>query len=141
MSFFSFEESSLLGNLRWRANGCRREELQTSHDAGAVEPIPEPPFDRSEFGIDIWYGIRQMHFALAAARLDLWFVTSRVNAGLTLLVSLNVSNSRVTSAGLQHLKPLKNLRVLVLESCEVTADDMRKLQSTELPELVSFRPE
>lgn len=65
----------------------------------------------------------------------------RINAGLTRLVSLNVSSSRVTRAGLLHLKPLKNLRTLVLESCEVTADDMRRLQSTSLPELVSFRPE
>lgn len=64
-----------------------------------------------------------------------------VLAGLTRLVSLNMSNSRITSAGLKHLKPLKNLKSLTLESCKVTANDIKKLQSTDLPQLVSFRPE
>ena len=62
-------------------------------------------------------------------------------AGLTELVSLNVSNSLITNEGLQHLKNLKNLRTLSLESCKVTASEIKKLQSTELPNLVSFRPE
>uniref|UniRef100_A0A3Q7FUZ9 F-box domain-containing protein n=1 Tax=Solanum lycopersicum TaxID=4081 RepID=A0A3Q7FUZ9_SOLLC len=64
-----------------------------------------------------------------------------VISGLTQLVSLNVSNSRVTNMGLQHLKQLKNLKSLTLESCKVTANDIRKLQSTELPNLVNYRPE
>ncbi|KAK8595165.1 hypothetical protein V6N13_016069 [Hibiscus sabdariffa] len=67
--------------------------------------------------------------------------TLEMISGLTGLVSLNVSSSRVTSAGLRHLKPLKNLRSLSLESCKVTASDMRKLQSASLPNLVNFRPE
>lgn len=69
------------------------------------------------------------------------FVFLNVNAGLTALVSLNVSNSHITNNGLQHLKPLKNLLSLSLESCKVTASEIRKLQSTALPNLVSFRPE
>lgn len=62
-------------------------------------------------------------------------------AGLTQLVSLNISNSRVTAAGLKHLKSLMNLKSLTLESCKVTASDIKKLQSDHLPNLVSFRPE
>lgn len=64
-----------------------------------------------------------------------------ISAGLTQLISLNVSNSRVTGAGLKHLKSLKNLKSLTLESCKVTANEIKKLQSTDLPNLVSFRPE
>uniref|UniRef100_A0A2N9H512 Uncharacterized protein n=1 Tax=Fagus sylvatica TaxID=28930 RepID=A0A2N9H512_FAGSY len=60
---------------------------------------------------------------------------------LTGLVSLNVSNSRITSAGLRHLKTLKNLKSLTLEGCKVMANDIKRLQSTDLPNLVSFRPE
>ena len=40
----------------------------------------------------------------------------------------------------QHLKTLKNLRSLTLESCKVTANDIRRLQSTDLPNLVTIRP-
>lgn len=74
-----------------------------------------------------------------------WFFysTDRIsfeNAGLTSLVSLNVSNSRITSDGLQHLKPLKNLRSLYLEYCGVTASEIKKLQATTLPNLVRYRP-
>ncbi|KAL2922298.1 Chloride channel protein CLC-f [Bienertia sinuspersici] len=58
-----------------------------------------------------------------------------MDAGLTALVSLNVSNSRITKGGLQHLKPLKNMRSFTLESCKVTATEIRKLQSTALPNL------
>ena len=64
-----------------------------------------------------------------------------VNAGLTGLVSLSISNSRITSAGLQNLKTLKNLKQLTLEACRVSASDIKKLQMTDLPNLVSFRPE
>ena len=63
------------------------------------------------------------------------------DAGLTALVSLSVSNSRITNAGLQHLKQLKNLKSLTLDSCKVTVNDIKKLQSKDLPNLVSFRPE
>lgn len=62
------------------------------------------------------------------------------NAGLTGLISLNVSNSRITNSGLKHLKMLKNLKSLTLESCKVTANEIRKLQMTDLPNLVNFRP-
>ncbi|KAK9188307.1 hypothetical protein WN944_019708 [Citrus x changshan-huyou] len=41
----------------------------------------------------------------------------------------------ITSAGLRHLKPLKNLRSLTLESCKVTANDIKRLQSRDLPNL------
>ena len=61
--------------------------------------------------------------------------------GLTDLVSLNVSSSRITAGGLNHLKPLKNLRSLTLESCKLNASDIKKLQASDLPNLVSFRPE
>nr|CAE02935.3 OSJNBa0014K14.7 [Oryza sativa Japonica Group] len=60
---------------------------------------------------------------------------------LTALVSLNVSNSRVSNSGLHHLKPLQNLRSLSLESCKVTAIEIKKLQLAALPNLVSVRPE
>lgn len=64
-----------------------------------------------------------------------------MTTGLTELVSLNVSNSLITNEGLRYLKPLKNLRALTLESCKVTASEIKKLQSTELPNLASVRPE
>ncbi|KAF5957174.1 hypothetical protein HYC85_004399 [Camellia sinensis] len=62
-------------------------------------------------------------------------------SGLRQLISLNVSNSRITSAGLKHLRPLKNLKSLTLESCKVTVNDIKRLQTIDLPNLVSFRPE
>ncbi|CAI0388764.1 unnamed protein product [Linum tenue] len=67
--------------------------------------------------------------------------TLELISGLEGLVSLNISNSLITNKGLQHLKPLKNLHSLTLESCKVTASEIRKLQVTALPNLVSFRPE
>ncbi|KAL5150319.1 F-box/LRR-repeat protein 14 [Glycine soja] len=67
--------------------------------------------------------------------------TLELISGMTALRSLNVSNSRITNEGLRHLKPLKNLRTLTLESCKVTASGIKKLQSTDLPNLISFRPE
>uniref|UniRef100_A0A2C9UL19 Uncharacterized protein n=1 Tax=Manihot esculenta TaxID=3983 RepID=A0A2C9UL19_MANES len=67
--------------------------------------------------------------------------TLELISGLSELVSLNVSNSLITNEGLQYLKPLKNLRSLSLESCKVTASEIKKLQSTALPNLVTFRPE
>lgn len=61
--------------------------------------------------------------------------------GLTALVNLNVSNSRVSNAGLKHLKDLQNLRSLSLDSTRVTANEMKKLLATTLPNLISMRPE
>jgi hypothetical protein len=69
------------------------------------------------------------------------FVYLYLNTGMTALRSLNVSNSRVTNEGLRYLKPLKNLRTLSLESCKVNAAEIKKLHSTDLPNLISFRPE
>ena len=66
------------------------------------------------------------------------FSFSGVNAGLTALVSLNVSNSHITNDGLPYLKPLKNLQLLSLESCKEISSEIKKLQSTALPNLVSF---
>lgn len=60
---------------------------------------------------------------------------------MTALRSLNVSNSRITNEGLRYLKPLKNLRTLTLESCKVTAAEIKKIHSADLPNLISFRPE
>jgi hypothetical protein len=54
---------------------------------------------------------------------------------------LNVSNSRVSNAGLKHLKDLQNLRSLSLDSTRVTANEMKKLLATTLPNLISMRPE
>lgn len=62
-------------------------------------------------------------------------------AGLTALVSLNVSNTRISNAGLRHLKDLQNLRSLSLDSCRVTTSEVKKLQATVLPNLISVRPE
>lgn len=62
-------------------------------------------------------------------------------SGLTALVSLNVSNSRITNEGLLYLKSLKSLRSLCMESCQVTASEIKKLKSTFLPNLVNYRPE
>lgn len=60
---------------------------------------------------------------------------------MTALVNLNVSNSRVSNAGLKHLKDLQNLRSLSLDSTRVTANEMKKLLATTLPNLISMRPE
>jgi hypothetical protein len=54
---------------------------------------------------------------------------------------LNVSNSRVSNAGLRHLKALQNLRSLTLDSCRVTANEIKKLKVTALPNLINVRPE
>nr|CAB3485044.1 unnamed protein product [Digitaria exilis] len=67
--------------------------------------------------------------------------TLELISGLTALVSLNVSNSRVSNSGLHHLKPLQNLRSLFLESSRVTATEIKKLQLDALPNLISVRPE
>lgn len=61
--------------------------------------------------------------------------------GLTGLVSLNLSGTRITDAGLGHLRPLKLLRSLHLDACRVTVPEMKKLQLSALPNLVSIRPE
>lgn len=74
---------------------------------------------------------------VCASFINTFFV---LNTGMTSLGSLNVSNSRVTNEGLRYLKPLKNLRTLSLESCKVTASEIKKLQSADLPNLISFRP-
>ena len=61
--------------------------------------------------------------------------------GLTALVSLNVSNSRVSNSGLHHLTLLQNLRSLSLESYRVTPAEIKKLRLAALPNLISVRPE
>lgn len=90
--------------------------------------------------------ISRMSFALVRNEsiqhtIYLFICISSMCTGLTALVSLNVSNSRVSNSGLHHLKPLQNLRSLSLESCKVTAIEIKKLQLAALPNLVSVRPE
>jgi Leucine-rich repeat (LRR) protein len=68
-------------------------------------------------------------------------ITLEIISGLTALVTLNLSNSRVSNAGLHHLKPLQSLRSLYLESCKVTACEIKKLQLAALPNLITVRPE
>lgn len=46
-----------------------------------------------------------------------------------------------TSSGLQHLKPLKRLETLSFESTKVTANDIKRLQVSDLPSLIKVRPE
>jgi hypothetical protein len=57
------------------------------------------------------------------------------------LVSLNVSNSRVSNLGLLHLKPPQNLCSLSLESCRLPASEIDKLPLFALPNLISVWPE
>jgi hypothetical protein len=61
------------------------------------------------------------------------------NAGMKNLVSLNLANSRVTNAGLQHLRPLTNLTSLALQGCKVTLFAVNNLQATSLPNLTVIR--
>eukprot|EP00252_Welwitschia_mirabilis_P007649 TRINITY_DN1924_c0_g1_i6.p1 TRINITY_DN1924_c0_g1~~TRINITY_DN1924_c0_g1_i6.p1 ORF type:complete len:113 (-),score=7.71 TRINITY_DN1924_c0_g1_i6:431-769(-) len=56
-------------------------------------------------------------------------------SGMTELVSLNLSNSRITNAGLLHLRPLKNLTSLTLIGCKVSKSEINKLRATHLPNL------
>jgi hypothetical protein len=58
---------------------------------------------------------------------------------MTSLVSFNISNTRVTNAGLQHLRPLKNLTFLSLQACKVTWPEIRKVQATTLLNLAGVR--
>jgi len=67
--------------------------------------------------------------------------TLELISGLTALVSLNVSNSRVSNSGLHHLTLLQNLRSLSLESYRVTPAEIKKLRLAALPNLISVRPE
>lgn len=62
-----------------------------------------------------------------------------INAGMTGLVSLNISNSRITNSGLQHLRPLHNLTSLALQACKVTLPAIEKLQASSLPNLTVIR--
>ncbi|KAI3727171.1 hypothetical protein L1987_66982 [Smallanthus sonchifolius] len=68
---------------------------------------------------------------------DLTDVSLELITGLTQLISLNLSNTGVTSAGLQHLKPLKKLKPLSLELTKVTANDIKRLQENDLPNLLN----
>ena len=62
-----------------------------------------------------------------------------VYAGMTSLVSLNISNSKITNSGLHHLTPLHNLTSLALQGCEVTLPAVAKLQASSLPNLTVIR--
>ena len=90
--------------------------------SGIVLPMPEA---RNKFTFSFY----------SLSLMAIWFT------GLTALVNLNVSNSRVSNAGLKHLNDLQNLRSLSLDSTRVTANEMRKLRATMLPNLISMRPE
>ncbi|MQM03898.1 hypothetical protein Taro_036692 [Colocasia esculenta] len=61
--------------------------------------------------------------------------TLELISGLTGLVSLNLSSTHITNAGLQNLKPLKNLRSLHLDCCRVTGSEMKKLHLAALQNL------
>lgn len=61
------------------------------------------------------------------------------SAGMKDLVSLNVANSKVTNAGLQHLRPLTSLTSLALQGCKVTLPAVERLQTTSLPNLTVIR--
>ncbi|KAI4365407.1 hypothetical protein MLD38_021393 [Melastoma candidum] len=79
--------------------------------------------------------LRSLNLLNLSQNCNLTDKTLELLSGLIGLVSLNVSNSRVTAAGLRHLKMLKNLRSLTLESCRVMGSDIKKLLSSDLPDL------
>ena len=49
--------------------------------------------------------------------------------GLSRLEWLNLSHTQITDKGLDHLKSLRNLRLLFLTGTHVTENGVRKLQS------------
>jgi len=61
------------------------------------------------------------------------------SVGMVGLVSLNMANSKVTNAGLQHLRPLTNLTSLALQACKVTLPAVERLRSSGLPNLTIIR--
>lgn len=61
------------------------------------------------------------------------------SVGMVGLVSLNVANSKVTNAGLQHLRPLTNLTSLALQACKVTLPAVERLRASGLPNLTIIR--
>ncbi|KAK6944433.1 Prolamin-like domain [Dillenia turbinata] len=98
--------------------GCR-EEILNSLFSGEVGSFDPPCCDAiTRVTDDCWQKMIPYDPFFPVVVVDLW---------LTALVSLNVSNSSITSDGLQSLKPLKNLRSLSLESCKVTASDIKHL--------------
>ncbi|KAK6942200.1 Leucine-rich repeat [Dillenia turbinata] len=95
----------------------------------------------TDTGVNNIKGLISLRLLNLSQNLSLSDNSLKLISGLTALVSLNVSNSSITSEGLQFLKPLKNLRSLLLESCKVTALDIKDLKSTALPNLLNFRPD
>ena len=143
---FSFQESSVPGGLWWVDHGCGREEHQGPQSSDAAQPISEWQPHGQNPGADLWYMFFCCLFSCSfnthlSIRWLILVLRFHLATGLTALVSLNVSNSRVSNSGLHHLTLLQNLRSLSLESCRVTPAEIKKLRLAALPNLISVRPE
>jgi hypothetical protein len=136
---FRFQKPTVSGGLQWVHHRCRSEQYQGPESYEAPQPVSEQQPHGQNPGANLWYMLSETCLSIHLPAVLVSTVASR--AGLTALMSLNVSNSRVSNSGLHHLKPLQNLRSLTLESCRVTAPEIKKLQLDALPNLVSVRPE